>query len=749
MQLRFDASIVSLFPKDDPVLQAYLESVRVFGGGETLVVAYRDPELLTPDGLKWLHSIAERLRQLKPAVSQVASLAEGRWPPEPLDERPLYEQVESRGATPDQVRESLLDSEVYRNLLLAEDGQTTAILINLRPKESDEERQHVIETIRTIARENRFPTYVAGGPLLTYDASTYVDQDSFRLGWASTLVLSVVIGVLFRKLRWVLLPLAVVHVTLVWTKGSLWLFSAQLSMVSTTLTALVTVVGVAAVVQVTARYREERERAEVRDALMRTMALAGPAVFWASLTTAAGFASLLVTSIVPVQHFAIMLALASMLVFVASAAIIPAVVLFGRPADPGAAPGEAQIEHILETTMQFSLRRPWLVGLAFLALLGLTAAGILLIRAETDFTRNFRRSAPIVTDYEFIERHLGGAGTIEIEFDVPQSAHPKRPGSGDEKDRKRITPEFVNRLRDLEKKLRANQNHPAFTKVIGLPDVIDFVEGGSAAGVGQMAAAMFGPQGKLDGIISLLRQKQPDFVTTFWNEDANRMRLIVRAREQEPSHVKDELLDWLQRTAAEHLNEAGASPNVRVTGVYTLLNHLVSGLMADQLNTFLLATALVFLVMCVALRSIRLAIVGLVPKLGPILMVLGAMGWLGVPIDMGTPMIAAVSMGLSVGFSIHYLYRFRQERAAGQPFDLALRATHRRVGGAMVFSNLALVVGFAVLGLSNFIPTVHFSLLANVALVGGLAGNLLVLPIMLRLVVTDASTPRSPQPSGS
>jgi predicted RND superfamily exporter protein len=738
MQLRFDASIISLFPEQDPILQAYLDSVRVFGGGETLVVAYRDPKLLTPEGLERLHDMSDRLRTLQPAVPQVASLADARWPPEPLDGRPLYKQVAARELSTDQIRDKLLAAEMYRNLLLAEDGETTAILLSLRPKQSDEEREHVIQTVRRIARENAFPTYVAGGPMLTYDASTYVDQDSFRLGWASTLVLSLVIGVLFRRIRWVVLPLAVVHATLVWTKAGLWLVEAKLSMVSTTLTALVTVVGVAAVVQVTARYREERERAEPRDALLATMALAGPAVFWASLTTAAGFGSLLITSIVPVQHFAMMLSLASMLVFFTAAAITPAVVLFGRrPADPGAAPGEAKIEQVLERTMEFSLHRPWLVGIAFLLLLGLTALGIMRIRGETDFTKNFRKSAPIVTAYNFVERELGGAGTIEVEFAIPAAAHPlKGPGS-DERDTKRITFDFVNRMREFEKKLRADASHPAFTKVIGISDVLDFVEGGAAGGLGQMAAAMLGPQGKLDGELAILRKEQSEFVTTFWNEESDRMRFLVRAREQEPSHVKDELLDWLHRSAAESLGNDGQPADVRVTGVYTLLNHLVSGLMADQLNTFLLATGLVFLVMWLALRSIRLAFVGLVPKLGPILMVLGAMGWLGVPIDMGTPMIAAVSMGLSVGFSIHYLYRFRQERAAGAAFHDALRATHRRVGGAMVFSNLALVVGFAVLSLSNFIPTVHFSLLANVALVGGLAGNLLVLPLLLRWVVGD------------
>jgi predicted RND superfamily exporter protein len=261
-------------------------------------------------------------------------------------------------------------------------------------------------------------------------------------------------------------------------------------------------------------------------------------------------------------------------------------------------------------------------------------------------------------------------------------------------------------------------------------DVLDFFETGSAGTLSRL----MGPEASLAAKLWVLQQQRPDLVPTFWNEKEKQMRVMLRAREQAPSAVKNELIAAVERIGREVLDQPHAPAQVRVTGVYPLLNHLVSGLMSDQLNTLVLATAAVFAIMCIALRSMRLAIVGLVPKLGPILMVLGAMGWLGVPIDMGTPMIASVSVGISVGFSIHYLYRFRQERLAGVPFDQALRATHRRVGGAMVFSNLALVVGFAVLTLSNFIPTVHFSVLTNVALIGGLAGNLLVLPLLLKLI---------------
>ncbi len=714
-QLLFDAAITNLFPPDDPVLVAYKEGLDVFGGAELVVVAYSDPQLLTVDGLRRLKQFSDSFRDLKElGIEDVASLADVRWPLKPLDTRPLHELVVALDLSTEQLRETLCKSELYRNLVLSGDGQTAAVGMTLRPKRDDLERKNLIAGIRERSRRNQFPTFVAGGPMLTHDSSVFVDEDSRTLGWTSTVALLVVLGVLFRRLRWVVLPLAVVHVTLVWTKALLWLTEAQMSMVSTTLTALVTVIGVATVVQVTARYREERERLEVRDALLRTMTAAGPAVFWACLTTAAGFASLLITSIVPVKNFAIMLSLASTLVFFVTAALVPAVVLFGRrPSDPGAAPGERLIEHVLETTMEWSLRRPWQVTIVVVALLAFTVAGILRIRAETDFTRNFRRSSEVVGAFQFVEQQLGGVGTIELQFHAPDG----------------ITPELVEILRKLETRLRENQN---LTKVLGLVDVLDFFDVGE---VGAMTR-MLPPPAVLAFKLKMLTQQRADVLEQFWNEQAKVMRIRILAREQEPSEVKVELLAFIKRTAEEVLGEQANSEysSIRVTGVYTLLHHLVSGLMSDQLNTFLLASMAVFSIMCLALRSIRLAIVGLVPKLAPVLMVLGAMGWIGVPIDMGTPMIASVSVGISVGFSIHYLYRFRHERLAGATFDQALRATHRRVGGAMVFSNLALVVGFAVLSLSNFIPTVHFSVLADVALIGGLAGNLLVLPLLLKWI---------------
>ncbi|MEX2558953.1 MAG: MMPL family transporter, partial [Pirellulales bacterium] len=140
------------------------------------------------------------------------------------------------------------------------------------------------------------------------------------------------------------------------------------------------------------------------------------------------------------------------------------------------------------------------------------------------------------------------------------------------------------------------------------------------------------------------------------------------------------------------------------------------------------------LMMLLAFRSLPLALAALVPNALPILVVTGWMGWLGVRINMGAAMIAAVSMGLAVDSSVHYLTAYRRHRAAGQSVYDSLAAVHQRVGRAMIFSTLALVVGFSGLSLSRFVPTIYFGVLVSLTMLGGMLGNLVVLPLLIRLI---------------
>jgi uncharacterized protein len=210
--------------------------------------------------------------------------------------------------------------------------------------------------------------------------------------------------------------------------------------------------------------------------------------------------------------------------------------------------------------------------------------------------------------------------------------------------------------------------------------------------------------------------------------------VMLRARERQPSRQKRAIIDDVSRIVAEEFPAGPGRPAGEVTGFFVLLAQLVERMLSDQWFTFFLAAAGIFLLLAAAFSSPLLAAVALVPNVLPIFVVLGMLGWAGERVNMGTAMIAAVSMGLSVDSSIHYIAAFRRRLAAGDAFSAALETAHQTAGRAMIFSTLALVVGFLALTTSGFIPTVSFGALSCLTLTGGLVGNLVVLPVLLTLL---------------
>jgi predicted RND superfamily exporter protein len=209
---------------------------------------------------------------------------------------------------------------------------------------------------------------------------------------------------------------------------------------------------------------------------------------------------------------------------------------------------------------------------------------------------------------------------------------------------------------------------------------------------------------------------------------------MLRAHERQPAPQKRAIIEQVKRIVAEEFPARDGRPAGEVTGFFVLLSQLVERMLSDQWLTFFLAAAGIFLLLAASFRSLLLAAVALVPNALPIFVVLGLLGWAGERINMGTAMIAAVSMGLSVDSSIHYLAAFRRRLATGQTIATALETAHQTAGRAMIFSTLALVVGFLALTTSGFIPTVSFGALSCLTLTGGLFGNLVVLPVLLSLL---------------
>jgi predicted RND superfamily exporter protein len=239
-----------------------------------------------------------------------------------------------------------------------------------------------------------------------------------------------------------------------------------------------------------------------------------------------------------------------------------------------------------------------------------------------------------------------------------------------------------------------------------------------------------------------LQQDLPEIAALLYAEDPEQpgkyfARIMLRANERQSAEQKQQLIADVTEISRKMFPGNESIAQAEVTGFFVLLTNLIDSMLRDQWTTFGIATVAIGLMMLVAFRSPVLAVVGLVPNILPILVLTGTMGWLGLKINMGAAMIAAVSMGLSVDAGIHYLTMFRRLRVEGKSVPDALYAVHQSVGRAVVFSTLALVIGFGSLCLSDFVPTIYFGVLVSLSFVGALLGNLVILPVLLRLVIFD------------
>ncbi len=685
-RLEFEQSIESLYAKDNARLSAWRDSKRLFGGDEFVVVAYTDPELFEPDGDKLSKAAVGRIEALAKKLTNVSGL-----------QTDSFQHLAHALQAP--FGRSLI-RKLMEGVLVGTDGQTTAIFCRLEPESQAKiSRSETYRLVREISDAQTLPTAVVGEPVQVHDMFRYVEEDGATLGFASAMLLMIVIFVLFRSLRWMVLPLLVVQVTLIWTKALLVLSGMQLSMVSSMLNSLVTIIGIATVMHITLRFRENRFDQEPTAALRQTMLELTVPIFWTIATTAAGFAALLSSRIAPVASFGIMMTLATMLVMVACAVVLPGGILIGETGRvPGKAPAEDWVTRALGRLTIWVEHRPLVVGSGMALLTAVCGAGLYFLKVETDFSKNFRASSPIVKSLDLFETRLGGAGTWEVNFPAPHE----------------LDPAFLVQVREFAAELRGleDQQSPGrLTKVVVITDGLDVLS--------------FLP---LSWRLSALERMQPDFITSLYNADAGRMRVMLRARERQPSDTKLKLIADVEAAARKRFPEA------RATGLFVLLTYLIESLMDDQLGSFLIAAAAIVILMTIAYRNLTLGLILLIPNLFPIVLVIGTMGWIGLPVNLATAMIASVSMGLTVDSSIHYLAGYTAARRRGLSFSAALKSTHQGVGLALVFANVALVAGFSVLTLSHFIPLVYFGILVSVAMLGGLLGNLVLLPLLLRAV---------------
>ena len=725
-RLEFVRSIDTMFDRADPALVPYRRMIRAFGSSEVVLAAYDDPELFSTAGIERLRTLTDTLAAL-PGIASATSLADT-----PLGNRII--EIETSPAARRLV-------ELLEGYAVGTDHRTAAVVCVLKspavasrdtstqaaPRPEADFRADAIDRLRAAMADLPAGT-VAGEPVMLRDGFAMLKRDGNLLGTASAVLAGAVLLASFRSLRWLIVPLAVVLLALWSTRGVLAVIGLKLTMVSTMLSAMVTVVAIATTVHVIVEFRRQREEGlPPAAALERTISILFWPVVGSIATDVIGFGSLIASRVGPVHDFGIMTSVGAVMVLVATALVVPFLALWGRfDTDPQRAWGEGVLELGLDGLVRRIVRHPGPILLGSTLLVAAAVAGMRWLEVETDFTRNFRRSSPVVASYDMIETRLGGAGVWDVLLPAGEAIDGKVLG-----DMARLEQRLRTEVTIPDRDGRAV---PALTKVMSLADVMAAV---SPISLERLQSTQLGSW-LVTNAIDMIQKQVPQLSRTFIGRDpedgSTWLRVMLRAHERQPAAQKRAIIEQVNRIVAEEFPARAGRPAGAVTGFFVLLSQLVDRMLSDQWLTFLLAAAGIFLLLAVSFRSLLVATVALVPNALPIFVVLGLLGWAGERINMGTAMIAAVSMGLSVDSSIHYLAAFRRRLAAGQPIAAALETAHQTAGRAMIFSTLALVIGFLALTTSGFIPTVSFGALSCLTLTGGLLGNLVVLPVLLSLL---------------
>lgn len=799
-KLRLDASSDSLLLQGDPDLAYFRESAEKYAGDEFLIMTWEPGvPLLSPDSLEPLAAMVDELERL-PGVASVTTVLDVPL----LESPPLSLTALARADSIATLRDPEVDralalkelttSPVYRNLLVSESGDLTAVQVSLQGDELAEALLDEREALRTQEREGaldplqrerlaqveadydlalarigadrdrmvaavrdvaaRFRPYakifVGGVPMIAADMMAFVRSDLVTFGTAILAVMAVMLWLIFRSLKWVFIPLLTCSATASLLLGVLAGTDWRMTVISSNSVAVLLIVTLSLSIHLVVRYRELQQQ---HPDAPREQLSAGAAklmmvpCLYTAMTTIVAFASLVVAGLQPVIDFGWMMTTGIVLGFCSAFTVVPALMVV-IPDKPLTKVGQAQrpftirFAHIVQ-------QHGRLVVAATIGLVMLSVAGVRALEVENRFIDYFKEHTEIYQGMELLDARLGGTIPLDVilkapaeEPEVAAEAPQAQDEGWDDDDG------FFDDVFDIDFGFGADDTQPTgyWFSVPGrqLVDQVHAIienraESGKVLSLSTAFEVMDGLYGgKLGGVeLALVENSLPDdvnkaLVTPFYFAEEQEARLSVRVMETSESLRRDA---YLRELREQILAETGIEPErLQFTSLLVLYNNVLQSLFQSQIMTLGAVFIAIGLMFWILFRSLALALLALAPNILAAGLVLGLMGLAGIPLDIMTITIAAIVVGIGVDDCIHYLHRFRDEIAVDQDYRAAMLRSHGSIGRAMYYTTLTVVVGFAMLTLSNFTPSLYFGVLTVVAMIAAVAGALLLLPQLIMIV---------------
>ena len=820
---KLDASADSLTLEHDDDLNYFREVVQRYGSDNFLIVTFspKEGDLFDDENLQLLSSLRGELAAIEGVESMLSLLDVPLLYSPKIGVADLKNELNtllSPGVDRQLAREEFLNSPIYKNLILSADGQTTGMLATLALDQkyldlvSARDALRLIKSTQELSAEQQIEldrvslefldyrtakatqshqlvadvrnlmngyrdraTIFLGGPdMITADMVDFIKSDLATFGIGILIFVIVTLAVIFRQLRWVVLPLSTCAICLVIILGFLSWIDWRLTVISSNFVALLLIITLALTMHLIVRYRElhrgQPDATQEQLVTATVTSMAKPCLYTV-LTTMVAFLSLVVSNIRPVIDFGWMMTMGISLALVIAFIIIPAgMMLLGKGKNSGGNDNSASVTAVFSN---FTERHGGAVLLIALGLGVLSVIGITRLEVENRFIDYFRSNTEIYQGMEIIDASLGGTTPMDIILQAPTFAEPEATDSFDTEysDNEYGDDEYSDdAFASVEMETDDYGDDPFGDDAFGgdafgteanssgssteLKDTYWFTSTGLADLAKLQAYIESLPEvGKVSSLVQiydvasdLSGHKLNDFEIAFMRksfgpeiynqmvapyliEDIDETRIQLRAMETEGLLRRADLLQKIRDYA---VNEVGIAPeDIRFTGLLVLYNNMLQSLYKSQILTLGAVFVGIMLMFLVLFRSAKISVIAIVPNFLAAGIVLGGMGWTGIPLDMMTITIAAITVGIGVDHAIHYITRFQREFAVDGDYVAAMHRAHASIGLALFYTAITIIVGFSILALSNFIPSIYFGLLTGLAMTAALLGSMTLLPKLI------------------
>ena len=757
--LKIDASSKTLILDDDKDLKLTRQLNKRYNASNISVIVFTPKlHLLDNRTLDAIENISNDLIESE-HIQSVTTILNVPLLQSPV--RPMKEILKSIPTLKDKnisktlVQKEFLESPIYKKNLVSEDFKTTAILINLKPEKkysnrlnlslSQNEFQNQIKknnhenilNIRKIMKKysDHGTLYLAGVNMITDDIIEFVKSDLSIFGIIVFILLTIVLFIIFKDIKWVIIPITICITSAVITSGILAYLKFDVSVISSNFISLQLIMNMSIVVHLVIKYKElliKNQNTTQNNLLLETVISMLKPTFFVVITTIAGFSSLVFSGILPVIDFGWMMSLGLIISSILTFIMFPSFLLL---TNKKVAIQDRSTKSFTQFISSFVQKHPQMIIFISILFIVFSITGTPKLIVENSFIDYFKKDTQIYQGMLSLDKHLGGTTPLDIVLTFKENTKEKLANNNIDEDS--FDDEFDDDEQKKEDYWFTQSRMETISKVHNYLDSKDAIGKVLSLDTVNKLGKILNNGEHLDSLtLALLYKELPQkykkiLLDPYLNIENNQVRFSTRVIDSKKNLRRNELINSIETDLKEILNPK--FEQFEVTNLLVIYNNMLQSLFSSQIKTIGVVVCILFLMFLILFRSFKIAIIAIIANTAPVSVIFGFMGWMNIPLDMMTITIAAISIGIAVDNTIHYLHRFKQEFVLSQNYNISMKNAHKSIGKAMFYTSIIIIIGFSVLTLSSFIPTIYFGLLTVLAMLMAIASDLLLLPAMLIL----------------